>query len=367
MSDQFFIPTGDYLRQFLGNSMIKSQDILSILKSRGTFSSSTDKIILGPLLIKTGISPDEFETLKESIQSKEENPKIRTRNLQWISEKTLLDAIPFDFDFSNLINDPFGVLSIDNAPSFSAAGNGEDPNHVVAEIILKRTDKTKNFGDDISLHKCCIELKLDNGSVDLRMTMQHTSKETFNALNKLSNRIQSHFTENKYIEDKPVQKILFNDFSNENRIDFLLKLAQSIEMYLYYKDMKKITFSPDDSLKDSRPKEIEWFEEKIQNLMFKGKSLDTNLFLIKSELKQHIKLYSVTSSYELNDDDHQGSCSITIYFSEGEDNSELLMEVDGLNIQKKLASEQKSAVKLDILKFLEKQKTAMYSKYCDKK
>ena len=366
MSDQFFIPTGDYLRQFLGNSMIKAQDILSILKSRGTFSSSNDKIVLGPLLIKTGISPDEFETLKESIQSKEENPKIRTRNLQWISEKNLLDAIPFDFDFSDLINDPFGVLSIDNSPSFSAAGDGENPNHVVAEIILKRTDKTKNFGDDVSLHKCCIELKLDDGSVDLRMTMQHTSKETFNVLNKLSNRIQSHLTENGYIDDKPVQRILFNDFTNENRINFLLKLAQSTAMYLYYQDMKKITFSPDDTLKEPRPKEIQWFEEKIQNLMFKGKSLDTNLFLIKNDLKKHIKLYSVTSSYELNDDDHQGSCSVTIYFSEGEDNSELLMEIDSLNIQKKMASEQKSAIKLDILRFLEKEKIEIYSKYREK-
>lgn len=367
MSDQFFIPTGDYLRQFLGNSMIKAQDILSILKSRGTFSSSNDKIVLGPLLIKTGISPDEFETLKESIQSKEENPKIRTRNLQWISEENLLDAIPFDFDFSNLINDPFGVLSIDNSPCFSAAGDGNDPNHVIAEIVLKRTDKTKNFGDDVSLHKCSVELKLDGGSVDLRMTMQHTSKETYNVLNKLSNRIQNHLSENRFIEDKPVQAILFNDFSNENRINFLLKLAQSAEMYLYYRDMKKITFSPDDTLTGSRPKEIEWFEEKIQNLMFKGKSLDTNLFLIKSDLKKHIKLYSVTSSYELNDDDHQGSCSVTIYFSEGEDNSELMMEVDSINIQKKIASEKKSAIKLDILKFLEKQKIDLYSKYCEKK
>lgn len=363
MSDQFFIPTGDYLRQFLGNSMIKPQDILTILKSRGTFSSSNDKSVLGPLLIKTGISPEEFETLKESIQTKEENPKIRTRNLIWDSESNLLEAIPFDFDFSSLVNDPFGVLSIDNTPCFSAAGNGDDPNHIVAEIVLKRTDKTKNFGDDITYHKCSVEMKLEDGSVDLRMTMQHTSKETFNVLNKLSHRIQSHLSENRFTKNTPVQKILFNDFTNENRINFLLKLAQSTAMYLYYKDMKKISFSPDESLKDTRPQEIEWFEEKVQNLMFKGKSLDTSVFLIKNELKQHIKLYSVTSSYELNDDNHQGTCSITIYFPDGEENGELMMEVDNFNINKKIATEQKSEVKLDILKFLEKQKMAMYVKF----
>ncbi|MBN8090761.1 hypothetical protein J0J26_22750 [Vibrio vulnificus] len=56
MSD-FFIPTGDYLRQFIGNSMIKAGDVRDILKKRGIFSSSNDKKVLGPLLVKTGISP----------------------------------------------------------------------------------------------------------------------------------------------------------------------------------------------------------------------------------------------------------------------------------------------------------------------
>ncbi|MBS4634844.1 GapS4b family protein [Aeromonas caviae] len=363
MSDAFFIPTGDYLRQFIGNSMIKAPDIQAILKSRGTFSSSTDKVVLGPLLVKTGISPEEFELLKEAIQSKEDNPKIRTRNLKWNSDETLLNALPFDFDFSNLINDPFGVISIDNVPSFSAAGDGKDPNHIIAEVTLKRTDKTKNFGDDVSFHNGSIELKLTNDNVDLRLTMKHTSKETANVLNKISTRVHKHLSEHNYIIDQPLQQILFGDFTNEARIGFLLELARTNEMYLYYKDMKKVTFSPDDDLKDSRPQEMEWFEEKVKNLMFKGQGLDTSLFFIKEELKSHIKLYSVTSSYELNDDEHQGTCTVTICFPEQEENSELMMEVDNINIQRKMPAEQKSKIKLDILKFLESHKLKLHEKY----
>ncbi|ELA6645885.1 hypothetical protein RB979_001389 [Vibrio alginolyticus] len=366
MSD-FFIPTGDYLRQFIGNSMIKGGDIRDILKKRGTFSSSNDKKVLGPLLVKTGISPEEFESLKESIQTKEENPKVQTRKLTWASEETLVDAIPHDFDFSGLIEDPFGISTVDNDPCFSLAGDGKDPNHLVADIIIKRTDKTKNFGDDTSYHNCSIELKLDDdNNIDLNITVKHSSKESLSVINKVSSRVHNHLKTNGYVSKEPMKKILFGDFTNENRVDFLIELAKSREMYLYYQDIKKIYFAPDEHVKGVKPQEIEWFEKKVKDLMFKGEKLDSSIFLIKPELKKHLKLYSISSSHELNDSDHQGTCVLNLYFQGMEANSELMMEVDGLKIQQKLASENKSNIKLQVLKFLETKKLELYDKYSHK-
>lgn len=364
MSDLFFIPTGDYLRQFIGNPMIKAADIREILKRRGNFSSSNDKKVLGPLLVKTGVSPEEFETLKESIQTKEENPKVQTRKLQWNSEETLVDAIPHDFDFCDLIDDPFGISSIDNDPTFSLAGEGKDPNHLIAEIVIKRNDKTKNFGDDITYHHCSIEMKLDEyNNIDLNLTVKHSSKESLNVINKVSRRVHKHLKENNYVSEEAMQQILFGDFTNENRINFLIELAKSKEMYLYYKDIKKVYFSPDENVKGNKPPEIEWFEKKIKDLMFKGENLDSSMYLFKPELKKHLKLYSVSSSHELNDDKHQGTCVINLYFQDMESNSELMMEVDNLKIQQKLANENKSEIKLQILKFLESKKLELYNKY----
>ncbi|TOB71945.1 hypothetical protein CGJ99_23840, partial [Vibrio parahaemolyticus] len=117
----------------------KASDLKQILQSRGCFSSSNDKKVLGPLLIKTGVAPYEFEQLKETVKEKEDNPKIQTKQLQWDATqgKTLVQALGFNFDFNNLINDPFDVLTIENSPQFRAAGNAKDPNHVIAEIKLK--------------------------------------------------------------------------------------------------------------------------------------------------------------------------------------------------------------------------------------
>jgi hypothetical protein len=312
--------------------------------------------------VKSGISPNEFELLKESIQTKEENPKIQSRKLKWQSNDGLLDAIPYNFDFSNLIDDPFGTTSIDNAPVFTVVGT--DSNHLIAEIILKRNDKTKNFGDDVSYHKCSVELKLDSdNNIDLNILTKHSSKETLSLVNKIARRIHKHLKSNDYVNDDAIERILFGNFSNENRIDFLVAMAKSNAMYLYYKDMQKVHMSPDESIKGKLPTEIALFEEKINDLMFKGKGLDSSVYLKRPELKKYIKLCSVTSKYELNDDKHQGSCLVRIYFPEFNDDSELLMEVDHLKIQKKLPVELKSDIKLQVLKFLEIKKMDLYEKY----
>ena len=83
------------------------------------------------------------DTEIRDLRTKEENPKIQSLKLKWRSNDCLLDAIPHDFDFSNLIDDPFGTISIDNSPVFTVAGNGKDSNHLIAEITLKRNDKTR--------------------------------------------------------------------------------------------------------------------------------------------------------------------------------------------------------------------------------
>lgn len=364
MTDLFFIPTGDYLRQFIGNPMIKASDIKPILKKRGIFSSSNDKKILGPLLVKCGISPSEFDFLKDAIQTKEENPKIQSRKIKWDSPSSLLDAIPHDFDLSNLVEDPFGTLSIEGAPLFTAAGDGKNPNHLMTEITLKRQDKTKNFGDDVTLHHCSVELRLDEeNNIDLNILTRHSSKDTLNLVNKISRRVHKHLRDNGFVSNERIEEVLFGNFTNGKRIDFLLSMAQSNEMYLYYQDTKKIHMAPDDDVSGPLPPEIELFERKINDLMFRGKELKSSIYLGKPELKKYIKLSSVTSQYELNDDKHQGTCQVRIYFPDFEPNSELMMEVESLSIQKKLPIESKSDIKLQILMFLESKKEMLYRKY----
>jgi len=366
MNESFFIPSGDYLRQFIGNPLVKSNDIKEILKRRGTFSSSNDKKILGPLLVKTGISPKEFDELKDNIQSKEDNPKVQTRKLQWDCSESLIEVMPLDFPFDTLIDDPFGIISLSNAPAFTVAGDGSNHNHVIVELILERNDKTKNFGDSVSYHNCSIEMKLDgNHYVDLNLTMQHSSKESLSVVNRLMKNLNRYLVDQEYVTNTPAQRILFTDFDNEERINFLVKLADSQSIYLFNKDMKKMHLAPDSDIPGAIPDEIKWVEKKVKDLMLKGSALDKSVFLVKKSLKKYLKLYSISCVFEINGVDHEGTCIINFYFPDADKGkiSELVMEVDNLNLKRKLPTENKADVKLQILKFLDSKKIEFYEKY----
>ncbi len=164
--DNTFIPIGDVLRQFLANHMISTHELRAILQARGTFSSAQDKKNLVPILVKTGVAPYEFAHLKDLVKEREENPKVQTKQLTWNkeAETTLAEELGFGFDFDNLVDDTFKNLTIENEPQFVVAGEGKDPNHVIADIRIKRLDRTKNFGEDENYFDCSIELKVDENN-----------------------------------------------------------------------------------------------------------------------------------------------------------------------------------------------------------
>jgi hypothetical protein len=82
MNNEVFIPTGDILRQFLAHQMIKGSDLKSVLQARGVFCSSSDKKILGPILVKSGVAPYEFESLKELVKSIKGTHTLKTKRNQ---------------------------------------------------------------------------------------------------------------------------------------------------------------------------------------------------------------------------------------------------------------------------------------------
>ncbi|EHE1607887.1 hypothetical protein JNP55_004308, partial [Salmonella enterica] len=151
-----FLPTRDFLRQLIGQNYVKPGELKSILRARGVFCSSDDKKLLGGIIIKTGISAEEYLLLKETYKSKEDNPKISTRQIQWQSDISLFNALEHDFDFQSLIDDDFGNVRLVRSPFFVMT-DPANPNSVRLDVMIERRDITKNWGDDISYHKGYVE------------------------------------------------------------------------------------------------------------------------------------------------------------------------------------------------------------------
>ncbi|MFA0503271.1 hypothetical protein AB4510_01310 [Vibrio sp. 10N.222.54.B12] len=366
-----FIPVGDMLRQFLANPMIKAHDIKKMLQSRGVWSSSTEKTVLGPMLIRCGISPYEFEHLKDLVKEKEDNPKTQTKQLEWdhTQGSNLIMELGYEFDFSNLLNDPFEVTTVINTPEFTAAGDGTDPNHVVAEIKLKRRDMTKNFGEHENFYDCFVEMKVDeNNQLALNVTTKHTSKESLAVANEVVRRATNVLNDSGLIKSKIIKRILFSDFSNTERIDFMRDLTKFTSTDVHYQDTKKIHIQPDDNVSTQRPNEIQFLEKKINDLTLKGSNLDSSVFLRLNKLKDHLKLYSMHCLYEVDHVKSKGSCDIFFEFPDADkkEKSELTISMTRLTLKNKLSSRMKNKIRLDILRELEKKKMTLFDKYLAK-
>jgi hypothetical protein len=362
---EVLLPTGDYLRQLIGQSKVKPKELKGLIRNRGVFTASDDKEIIGPILIKTGLSPFEYTELRETYKTKEESQKSKTRTIGWASETPLIDSIPESIDYEALLNDHFGVYQLASAPGFTAAeGN---PDHVYMDFEISRNDSIKNIGENVSLHKGRVEFKRDSETKDVKISLTHTAPETKSFGSKVSNELIRHFKEQGHIDsDEEIVTIKFSDFSNQKRVQFLNELTQKARYSLVsFVDTRDIHFAPDESV-PGPPEDLAWMKDKIDDLRIKGKSLHSTFFVKDSKFHPFISLYSVACDYTFSTSNYQGSCRILFEFSEGEEvseGSELTLNMTMLKLDVNEEGTSRATIKKAILDSLEKFKIEAYKKY----
>lgn len=359
------LPTGDYLRQLLGQSKVKNKEIKNILRRRGVFNINSDKEICAPILIKTGLSPYEFFELKEAYKIKEEKNKTKTRFIDWVSDNSLLEAIPEDINHESLLNDHLGTCQLIRATDFVAVDG--NPNHIRMEFEISRNDKIKNWGENVSHHEGSMEIKKDPDGKKAIISLTHTSTETKDYNNKMAGHVVDYLKRKNYVrEDVKVKTINFLDFSNETRIAFFSELTQMKEhQLLKFIDTKAIKFSPDNNV-NSYPKNIEWMKDKIDELKIKGKSLHSTFFIQESKFHEYIQLFGLTCKYSLSVKDISGFCEILFEFSdrnELNDEAELTLNINMLKLAANDSELSRIQIEKKIFDSLEIPKLRLYEKY----
>lgn len=364
-NNNFLLPTGDYLRQLIGQSNIKSNDLKPLLRARGIFSISDDKKVIGPLLIKTGISPYEFIELRDLHITKEESLKYKTRSIEWNSEKRLIDAIPELMEYDNLLDHQFETCSLINAPCFTSQSGNLD--HVVMNFEISRKDLTRNWGENTTSHKGRVELKRIDNNPQIFISLTHTSTETKDFANKVVDTVITHFKSNNDVSPEVnIVMIRFGDFTNENRINFFNQLSQTGGAgKLKFTDTKNIHISPI-NLSATAPKDLVWMKDKIENLKLTGQNLHSTFFITDKSHHQYIQLIGITCDYRFTIDDTSGECHIIFEFSESDGNkinSELTLNISMIKLHINEAGSSKDSIKKQILESLESKKIELYDKY----
>ncbi|AMR30582.1 hypothetical protein A0256_03650 [Mucilaginibacter sp. PAMC 26640] len=308
------LPFGESIRGFLNQSFLTETDIKLFLRNRGVFLYDYSKGNSVSFITSTLISPVEFDSLKESQGTREDNPKRTNEIFVWEGDKTLKDAINENKTeiLSALIPNScnFRLLTTPII-HFDSTNNNE------AKIIIEieRDDLNKSWYESKSSFKAEVSLSLDVEKKQLRLTKTHTSDETKQVLSILSKNLKSSFSDKGYLDKfKKAESILFKDFTNESRFYFLFSLANQLNNTLIkveYKDISDIEFRPDPNI--SLPGELKWMNDKSK-VILKGKSIQNTDFLLKIDNYQLLVLWSVEALYRFDIGGIQGTFTLQIGF-----------------------------------------------------
>jgi len=363
-NEEVLLPTRDFLRQLIGQTKVKNVELKNVLRARGVFTGSDQKEVIGPILIKTGLSPFEYVDLRESYRTKEESPKSKTRTIGWESESNLLESLPEIIDYETLLNDQFGVFSVSSMSNFTALN--DDPDHIYMDFEIDRCDPVKNWGENTVTHSGRVEIRKSNDGKSLNISLIHTAPETVDFGNKVSSALIKHFKSEGHIkQDDNVTIIRYADFTNESRILFLNELTQSVShSMLRFVDTKDIHFSPDHSVPNP-PTNIAWMKDKIEDMKMKGQGLHSTFFVSDKSIHPFIQLFGLQCDYEFEGENCTGTCRILFEFSDkGESvGGELTLNLSMLRLEANEEGLSRSAVSKLIIESLERSKMECYEKH----
>lgn len=309
------LPFGDNLRPLIASSSsLSDNDLKNFLAQKGIFVSSTSREIAVPLITMGLLSPLEFEALREKQKDKEASIKRRNREMKWTSDKTLFESMKgVQIPFTDLIPKRSSNYEIRNFERFKPIDGNQ--NHLIATYEIERTDRTKDWAAQHSIHTGVIELQLTDDKKVLKVAMEHTADETHDVNEKSIKFVRDYLVGNNYISNEKPKRITFSDFDNSSRVKFLLNLlndALDDSDTFKFKQITDVDISIDTN--QTLPEKIKWMEAKVSNMKFKGQSLHETDLLKDPEFHSSLIFSGVKASYAFESAASKGTCTFEFGF-----------------------------------------------------
>jgi hypothetical protein len=362
---QQFLPYGEMLRGFMEQSFIGKGDLKNLLRNRGVFTSQSEKSDVIPILSATILRPSEFDLLRETQNSKEDNPKIITQTVEWSSSKTIFDALPEALNFPAILNLEFNNYRLVGMPEFTPAG--KDLDKVKLDFTVERIDYAKSWSQTSNEFHGSLEIQKMEVGGDIKIVITHTASETKQVASKVASSLIRHFKDEGFIDPSAeLEKILFSRLSNADRIRYLLSLARNpSSLILHFQDIVNLEFSPDPSI--PLPEGIDWMEKKIQDLKLNGNELHKTLFFKNQSYYDYLHLYQIDSKFKFDTQGLPGSCVISIGFPDygrvKNLDAEMEVKIRSIDFDFPPKDNSRISIKKILLKEIEDQKIIQFKKF----
>lgn len=361
-----FLPQGDNIRQLLVKSNISQSNINQLLREKGVYLGHSEKNNSVPLLMKSIISPNDFETLYSTQKTKEDSIKYRTASIKCQSNFNVADVFSGSLDLNQSV-----VEKHTYKPNYKVLGNPmyyfENENTAIVEYKIERENLLNDWSNNKTYHTGSVIIKKISEE-DIQVTIQQnsTSKETLEVNNIIINNIKKILNQNSIIRNKEdFISIKFCDFDNTNRINFLNSFASEFCIYLEFKSITDVDLYLDPDVNSHQ--DVRTFLEEIDNLKLNGKVLQNHILLNNPIYFPKLIFGSIKHKFKLNCSGFEGIATLNLSFPEyvknKNENSELQISIDLLLNKEYRNTKTENEVRKKILNFIEKKKIDSFNHF----
>lgn len=371
-----FIPSGEMVRDLANQTYISESDIKTILRQRGIFTPNNNKERTVSILSCLLLSPPEFEVLVERQTVKEDTLKsagsgrisVNTdfKNLtSFVYDDYLPGLVAQITPKDNYLKNNFKVIG---TPIVKTITKDKE---VEVEVNIERNNYNKSWVNHKSQFKAIVNFKHDNSEIVFQRFF--TSNETKGIANKCVSYFEKTCKEKKVIDVKELEhRVRFDDFKNDERIIFLLKMYNSSEgrsLGVEGLDVSSFEFAPDNSL--ALPTELKWMDNKDE-LIFRGSKVDKTFFLNETTYHPHVIVWRMQAifKFDIVAKGIKGKVKMDFNFHEYATDKSYkapleINFVSALEIENgtNLTLSQKEIVKKDLLTIFENLKSTIYQNY----
>ncbi len=359
------LPHGELIRGFANQNYLTRFDLNRFLKSRGVFCRDSQKEILVPILATLLLSPSEFDDLRECQNTKEDNIKKTTSRIECESDFQLVNAIK-SLDLNDLIDNSQRNFSLISKPIVEF--DPSQPNKASIHFEIERTDLNKSWYESSNIFNGQIEIEKSNDS-QLILVKSYTSNESDLIATVIQQKTVQHLKSQNIISaGKELTRVLFGDFTNEDRIVFFYRLSSNMNSSTFeFKDIINVEITPDED--SNLPGEIHWMKKKTE-LKFKGSEIHETFFVRDKKFHKHLKFWEMESSFKFDYLNYSGHCNVTFSFKDflkkgNEAEFEINLSSFRINDSSNFTPKEKTKLRRKLLDLFDKQKEETYSRFLE--
>lgn len=304
---------GDRLRVLLNTEHISPGEISETLKEKGVFVGTVDRSVTVPLLSSCLLTPDEFARLVEKSFIRESGKKYSSSKFKLSNaEADWQSALIGDFDSVIESIRPGEDLEFASEPMISVDENGD----VRIAYALRVMDFSQDWIEREMIYPAEILLKASENGLCIEVDRSRTSKDTDRMNEGITAALGKFYKSKGIVQDEKPESILFDDFTNSERIRFFLQLTSADTPEFTFKEVGDFEIIRDQTA-GALPKDpkIEWMEGRVNKIKINGKDLGKIFLLKEADYYPYYYLIKMTATYAFKFGANVGECSVDFFFS----------------------------------------------------